>query len=72
MASAAAPSILACTGEAALAVDASWDASGALSASLVGPHAGTAEEACVRAALAGLRVDPPGAGGRVIHALQRP
>jgi len=61
--------VLACSGNAAVAVDGSWDASGALSVSVVG-HAGTPEEECVRVALAGTMVSPAGAGGRVMHPIE--
>ncbi len=66
-----APSVLACVPDAAIALDASWDTSGALSVSLTGPRAGSPEEACVRAAYVGVTVSPAGEGGRVIHPIQR-
>ncbi|MBN8611516.1 MAG: hypothetical protein J0L92_13065 [Deltaproteobacteria bacterium] len=54
-----------------IALDVSWDASGALSVSLSGTRTGSAEEACVRAAYSGVVVSPAGAGGRVLHPIQR-
>jgi hypothetical protein len=61
--------VLACSGNTAVAVDANWDANGTLAVTVVG-HAGTPEEECVRAALAGTIVSPPGAGGHVMHPIE--
>lgn len=66
-----APSVLACVPDQAIALDVSWDANGALAVSLTGARAGSAEEACVRAAYAGVVVSPAGAGGRLLHPIQR-
>lgn len=66
-----APSVLACVPDQAIALDVSWNASGALSVSLTGTRSGSAEEACVRAAYSGVVVSPAGAGGRVLHPIQR-
>jgi hypothetical protein len=61
--------VLACNGGVAVAVDATWNAAGALTVNVVG-HPGTPEEECVRASLSGTTVSPAGAGGHVMHAVE--
>lgn len=64
-------SILLCNGGAPIAVVAEWTADGALTVHLPDAHAGSAEDGCVRATAAGMRIDPaPGAAGTVLHALR--
>lgn len=61
---------LACVDGATVALAVSWAADGTLEISARGRFAGTAEEACVRAALTHARVRPaPRAAGTIVHAL---
>lgn len=66
-----APSVLACTEDVAIALDMTWDASGSVTVTVVGPSAGTSVQECVRAALAAITVSPAGEGGHVRAAVQR-
>jgi hypothetical protein len=63
--------IVACAGGGTVAVVGEWTADGALTVRLPDARVGTPEDGCVRAAAAGLRVDPaPGSVGAVLHAVQ--
>ncbi len=61
---------LACIDDASVALAVSWAADGTLTISARGRFAGTAEEACIRAALTRTRVQPaPRVAGSLVHAL---
>lgn len=64
-------SVLACVGGEAVALDVTWSAEGVLDATLRGSRAGTDEDACVRAAVADLRIPATGEAGHLVHAVQR-
>ncbi len=64
--------ILACVDAEAVAVTAYWGVDGAVTFSLRGASAGTADDACVRAAIGAMTIDPaPGTAGSIVHALAR-
>lgn len=66
-----AAAILACVSDDALALQVSWTRGGELDALLRGEQQGTPEEACVRAIVQGLSIEPPGDAGTIVHAVQR-
>lgn len=66
-----AAAILACVSDEALALQVSWTREGRLDALLRGERQGTPEEACVRAIVQRLSIEPPGAPGTIVHAVQR-
>lgn len=63
--------ILECAGRDQMAVTASWTAEGEVTLSLRGDLEGGDEQACVRAATEGLRLDDAAEPGRVIHFIRR-
>ncbi len=59
--------ILACVGQERAAVRVAYEADGAVTISLQGPLEASAEEGCVRSALAGVRVPSSTTSGVVVH-----
>ncbi|UJR79816.1 hypothetical protein [Sandaracinus amylolyticus] len=62
--------VLACASSERVVVRVEWDATGAITLGLGGDLGGSAEEGCVRAALADLRA-PSGAPGSLLHLVRR-
>ncbi|AKF07581.1 hypothetical protein [Sandaracinus amylolyticus] len=62
--------VLACASSERVVVRVEWDATGAITLGLGGELGGSAEEGCVRAALADLRA-PSGAPGSLLHLVRR-
>ncbi|MDQ3035677.1 MAG: hypothetical protein M3Y87_24945 [Myxococcota bacterium] len=63
--------LLACVSRDRVVVRATWTADGALTLALDGDLAGSAEEGCVRAALAELRAEGASAPGTLLHLVRR-
>lgn len=63
--------VMACVSDPALALDVTWDAAGAMAVS-VPTRAGSVEEGCVVAALAGSVVASAVTGGHILHPVVRP
>lgn len=66
-----AAAVMACVADSALALDVIWDSSGGITVS-VPTRAGSVEEGCVVAALAGVRVASATTGGHILHPVVRP